>query len=139
QKKCLLRRLLIMRLLENKVALITGAGGGIGEGVARYFVKQGAAVVVAELNPALGEAVVSDLRTQGGRALFFKTDVSDKQNIIDAVQAGEEDFGGVDILVNDAVAPTPNVLMEDKADGMIEQALGSLVWAVGWAIGAAMA
>lgn len=127
-----------MRLLENKVALITGAGGGIGEGVARYFVKQGAAVVVAELNPALGEAVVSDLRTQGGRALFFKTDVSDKQNIIDAVQAAEEHFGGLDILVNNAFAPTPNVLMEDKSDEMLEQTLGTTVWAAWWAMRAAL-
>lgn len=127
-----------MRLLENKVALITGAGGGIGEGVARYFVKQGATVVVAELNEAMGEAVAADLRAQGGQAIFFRTDVSSKQNIADAIQAAVDQFGGLDILVNNAFAPTPNVLLEDKTDEMLEQTLSTTVWAAWWAMRAAL-
>ncbi|MEH6386373.1 MULTISPECIES: SDR family NAD(P)-dependent oxidoreductase [Pseudomonas] len=127
-----------MRLLENKVALITGAGGGIGEGVARYFAKQAAAVVVAELNETMGEAVAADIRAQGGQAIFFKTDVSSKENIAAAVQAAVDEFGGLDILVNNAFAPTPNVLMEDKTDEMLQQTLDTTVWAAWWAMRAAL-
>src|SRR5690554_8090025 len=99
-----------MRLLENKVALITGAGGGIGEGVARYFVEQGAAVVVAELNPALGDAVVSALRAPGGRALFVTSCVSAMQNLVDAVRAAGGRCGGRDRVVTYDLAPPPHQL-----------------------------
>tara|TARA_R110000796_G_scaffold241592_3_gene363312 strand:+ start:13938 stop:14762 length:825 start_codon:yes stop_codon:yes gene_type:complete len=127
-----------MRLLEDKVALITGAGGGIGEGVARYFVKQGASVVVAELNESLGNAVTADLRALGGKALFFKTDVSSKDSINAAIQAAVDEFGGLDTLVNNAFAPTPNVLMEDKTDEMLKQTLDTTVWAAWWSMRAAL-
>ena len=105
-----------MELLKNKVALITGSGGGIGEGVARYFVKQGASVVVSELNEGLGERVAEDLRALGGNAVFVKTDVSSKASIGNAIEAAAREFGGLDVLVNNAFAPTPNVLFEEKTD-----------------------
>jgi NAD(P)-dependent dehydrogenase (short-subunit alcohol dehydrogenase family) len=127
-----------MALLNEQVALITGAGGGIGRGIALNFAKEGAAVVVAELDVASGEAVVAELKALGAKAVFIKTDVCSKADIEAAVQLAVDQFGGLDILVNNAFAPTPNVLLEDKTDAMLEQTLGSTVWAAWWAMKAAL-
>lgn len=127
-----------MALLNEQVALITGAGGGIGRGIALSFAKEGAAVVVAELDVASGEAVVAELRALGAQASFIRTDVSHKADIEAAVQCAVDLFGGLDILVNNAFAPTPNVLLEDKTDDMLERTLGSTVWAAWWAMRAAL-
>jgi 3-oxoacyl-[acyl-carrier protein] reductase len=127
-----------MGLLQERVALITGAGGGIGRGVALSFAKEGAAVLVAELDEHSGAAVAEELRALGARALFVKTDVSCKQDIEAAIQAAVDEFGGLDILVNNAFAPTPNVLLEEKTDAMLEQTLNSTVWAAWWSMKAAL-
>lgn len=127
-----------MALLEQRVALITGAGGGIGRGVALSFAKEGAAVIVAELDPRSGEAVAAEIQALGGRAAFVKTDVTSKEDIEAAIQAAVDQFGGLDILVNNAFAPTPNVLLEEKTDAMLAQTLNSTVWAAWWAMKAAL-
>lgn len=127
-----------MALLTEQVALITGAWGGIGRGIALNFAKEGAAVVVAELDVASGEAVVAELKALGARAVFIKTDVCVKAQVEAAVQLAVDEFGGLDILINNAFAPTPNVLLEDKTDAMLEQTLGSIVWAACWAKRAAL-
>lgn len=126
-----------MGLLQEQVALITGAGGGIGRGVALSFAKQGAAVVVAELDEVSGAAVVEELKAVGAKALFIRTDVTSKADIQAAVDAAVEHFGGLDILVNNAFAPTPNVLLEEKTDEMLERTLNSTVWAGWWSMKAA--
>ncbi|WP_054902885.1 SDR family NAD(P)-dependent oxidoreductase [Pseudomonas sp. NBRC 111131] len=127
-----------MALLNEQVALITGAGGGIGRGIALNFAREGAAVVVAELDEASGEAVVADLKALGARAVFIRTDVCSKTDIEAAVQLAVKEFGGLDILVNNAFAPTPNVVLEDKTDAMLKQTLDSTVWAAWWAMKAAL-
>ena len=91
-----------MGLLEGRIALITGAGGGIGKGVARRFAREGAAVVVAEIDVASGEQVVRELEELGGRALFVRTDVTSKESVVAAVNATASHFGGLDILVSNA-------------------------------------
>ena len=127
-----------MALLNEQVALITGAGGGIGRGIALNFAKEGAAVVVAELDVTSGEAIVAELKALGAQAVFIKTDVCSKADIEAAVQLAVDQFGGLDILVNNAFAPTPNVLLEEKTDAMLEKTLGSTVWAAWWAMKAAL-
>lgn len=94
-----------MKLLQEQVALITGAGGGIGRGVALSFAKAGAAVLVAELDEISGRAVEQELQALGARALFVKTDVTRKVDVEAAIQVAVERFGGLDILVNNAFAP----------------------------------
>lgn len=127
-----------MKLLQDKVALITGAGGGIGRGVARRFVRDGAAVVIAEIDEVTGAAVAQECQALGGRAVFVRTDVMDKASVEAAVAAAVQAFGGLDILVNNAFVPTPNVLLEDKTDEMLQRTLLSTVWASWWAMKAAL-
>ncbi len=84
---------------ENKTAIVTGAGGGIGEAYARALHGEGANVVIAELNEEAGQAVAASL---GERALFVATDVGDPAST-DAMAAATVDaFGGIDHLVNNA-------------------------------------
>lgn len=127
-----------MDLLKDKVALITGAGGGIGRGVARCFAREGAAVLIAELDPVTGAEAELELRQMGARALFVRTDVLSKESVLASIQAAVDSFGGLDILVNNAFVPSENVLLEDKTDAMLERTLTSTVWASWWAMRAAM-
>jgi NAD(P)-dependent dehydrogenase (short-subunit alcohol dehydrogenase family) len=126
-----------MGLLQDKVCLITGAGGGIGRGVARRFAREGAAVVIAELDTTTGAAVAAECEELGARALFLQTDVTKKSSIEAAIQGTVERLGGLDVLVNNAFVPTPNVLLEDKTDAMLDSTLNSCVWATWWAMKAA--
>ncbi|HTR68480.1 MAG TPA: SDR family oxidoreductase [Terriglobales bacterium] len=88
--------------LRNKVAIITGAGRGIGEAVAKSFVAEGAAVVIAEMNEASARKVESDLRQENGSAISVVTDVRDADSVKEMVECTLEAFGRVDILVNNA-------------------------------------
>lgn len=127
-----------MGLLKDKVALITGAGGGIGRGVAHSFAREGAAVVIAEINEETGAQVAREIEELGGRALFVRTDVMQKASVTGAIEAAVAHFGGLDILVNNAFVPTPNVRLEDKTDEMLEQTLTSTIKASWWAMQASL-
>lgn len=127
-----------MGLLSNKVALITGGGGGIGRGVARRFAREGACVVIAEIDVASGQKTVSELEALGGKGLFVHTDILQKNSVLAAIEAAVTHFGGLDILVNNAFVPTPNVRLEDKTDEMLDQTLTSTIRASWWAMRAAL-
>jgi NAD(P)-dependent dehydrogenase (short-subunit alcohol dehydrogenase family) len=103
--------------LKNHVVIVTGAGSGIGRGIALRFAEEGAAVVVAEVNRSQGEAVAQACEQAGGRALFVQTDVSKAADCRALVQKSVDTFGHVDTLVNNAgvnfVKPT---LEMDEAD-----------------------
>jgi NAD(P)-dependent dehydrogenase (short-subunit alcohol dehydrogenase family) len=86
----------------DKVAVVTGAGQGIGEAYAKALAAEGASVVVAELNAEQGARVAGEIEAAGGRAISVTTDVSDEQSCLDMGAAATEAFGGVDYLVNNA-------------------------------------
>lgn len=124
--------------LEGKVAVITGGGMGIGRGIARRFVREGAAVVVAEINDAAGRSTVAELEGLGGRAHFIPTDVSRKGDVEAAIAAAVDQFGSLDILVNNAVRlPTP-VTLAIKTDEMLAEQLQIGIWGAWWGMRAAM-
>ena len=127
-----------MGALQGKVALVTGAGQGIGRGIARRFVRESAVVVVAEINEEAGRRVANELESLGGRALFVRTDVSKKADVQAAVGAATENFGRLDILVNNASRLPAPVVMEKKTDAMLEQQLAVGVWGTWWAMHAAL-
>jgi 3-oxoacyl-[acyl-carrier protein] reductase len=127
-----------MALLDGKTALITGAGGGIGRGIARRFAREGAAVVIAEIDTDSGKAVAAEVDELGGRGLFVKTDVLSKTSLVASIDAAVNRFGGLDILVNNAFVPSENVLLEEKSDELLEQTLTSTIKATWWAMQAAL-
>jgi len=87
---------------ENKVAIVTGAGQGIGETYARRLAAEGAAVVVAEINAEQGQRVADEITATGGRAAFVRVDVSDPASCQALADETQSVFGGVDYLVNNA-------------------------------------
>jgi NAD(P)-dependent dehydrogenase (short-subunit alcohol dehydrogenase family) len=90
--------------LKNKTAVVTGAGSGIGRAIAELFAREGAAVVVADLNEAGGQATVDAVRSAGGRAKLVRCDVSKETDCRAAIDAAVREFGGLNIVVNNAAA-----------------------------------
>src|SRR6266581_2716765 len=101
-----------MDRLKGKVAIITGAGSGIGRAGALLFAAEGAAVAVADINPESGQRVAAKIQENGGRSGFVQTDVGDAASVRNLVARVEETFGGVDILFTNA-ADVPLINFQD--------------------------
>ncbi len=113
-----------MGQLDGKVAIVTGGGSGFGRGVCLEWAKEGALVVVAELNPNSGNAVVEEISGSGGRGLFVQTDVTSAQDCKALVDRAVQTFGRVDVLYNNAAILGPrSVPLHEFDDAVAEKLL----------------
>src|SRR5207247_8529331 len=98
-----------MGRLESKVAIVTGAGSGIGEATARLMAREGASVVVADINGTEAERVAREL----GSAVAAEVDVSDEPSLVRMIGMAVESFGGLDVLHNNATDSSTNAVDTD--------------------------
>ena len=88
--------------IQDKIAIITGAGSGIGEATAIKFAQEGAKVVIAEINSENGKKVADAINSKYGKAVFIETDVAKNESVKLMVDQTVKDFGAPDIMINNA-------------------------------------
>src|SRR5436309_7682771 len=91
-----------MKRLQDKVAIITGGGAGIGKATCELFAEEGAKVVIAERHADTGQAAADGIKKSGGQALFVQTEVANEPSIRNMVAETVHAFGRINILVNNA-------------------------------------
>jgi glucose 1-dehydrogenase len=113
-----------MTRLAGKCAIVTGAANGIGFACARRLAADGAAVALSDINAELGEAAAKKLRDEGARAIFVTTDVTQRAAIDALVNRAVDEFGRLDIMLNNAgVALTASIL--EMSDEIFDKVLAT--------------
>ncbi len=124
--------------LRDRVAIVTGAGQGVGLGVARAFAAEGAQVVVANRSAEKGEAAVAgierDFAAQGASARYVKTDVSHRDSVLAMVDETVKAYGRVDVLVNNATPTGGTARLESMTDEAMHEHMDVNYFACFWAM-----
>ncbi len=107
--------------LQGKSAIITGAGSGFGEGIARRFAAEGASVVVNDIQAAAGERVAAEISAAGGTAIYVRGDVAADTDVASLAEAAVERLGGLDILVNNAGIAQRNAPMLETTEDQFDR------------------
>jgi 3-oxoacyl-[acyl-carrier protein] reductase len=109
--------------VEGKTPIVTGAGSGFGAGIAQTLAREGAAVIVNDVNADGGNRVASQINDAGGRALFVRADVTSAREVQDMVDRAADAFGGLDILVNNAGVSRKRKPMLDVTEDELDRIL----------------
>ncbi|WP_456275724.1 SDR family NAD(P)-dependent oxidoreductase [Bacillus sp. AK128] len=99
--------------LKDKVSIVTGGSSGIGRATAFAFAREGAKVILSDVDERKGLETLEELRAHGNEAIFIKTDVSKEEDIKAMVGAAVEEYGGIDILFNNAGVGNSNVRLAE--------------------------
>ncbi len=119
--------------LRDKVAIVTGAGAGFGEGIAKRFAEEGAAVVVNDIDEAGGARVAGEITVAGGRAVFEAANVAVGADVARLIARAEDSYGGLDILVNNAGVAQRNMAMTEVDEATFDRIFDVNVKALYWA------
>ena len=112
-------------MLQGKVAIITGASQGVGKGIATVLAREGAKVVICNRTPDRGKAVADLIKSGGGEAMAYQADVMKMEEVKGMVEATLKAYGGLHILVNNAVAIPVNVSFAESKEEDWEVDLGA--------------
>jgi len=119
--------------LENKVALVTGAGQGIGRAIALRLARDGADIAIVDLNDEKVQAVADEVQALGRKATTFKADVSNRDEVYAAIDHTEKELGGFDIIVNNAgianVQPIADITSEE-VDKIFKVNVDGVLWGI---------
>jgi NAD(P)-dependent dehydrogenase (short-subunit alcohol dehydrogenase family) len=109
--------------VQDRVAIVTGGGSGIGEGIARALARAGAKVCIADISPEGLERVAGEISASGGTAMGVKTDVSSAESVAAMCRQAVAQFGRIDILVNNAGIIAPEVEIDEMSEATWDKIL----------------
>jgi 3-oxoacyl-[acyl-carrier protein] reductase len=118
--------------LRSKVAIVTGGGSGFGEGIARRFAEEGAAIVIGDINIEAASRVATAISDHSGRAVAVQCDVSRAADFSKLVQTAEQQFHGLDIVVNNAGVPQRNGSLLDVDEATFDRIFSVNVKSLYW-------
>lgn len=123
---------------KTKVALVTGAGQGIGAAIATRLANDGFAVAVADMNTETANKVAEKINSNGGRVLPIVVNVAERDNVFEAVRTTIQELGGLDVLVNNAgLGPTTPIgtITPEQFDKVYHVNVGGVLWGIQAATG----
>jgi NAD(P)-dependent dehydrogenase (short-subunit alcohol dehydrogenase family) len=114
-----------MGKLDGKAAIVTGAGQGIGRGIALMLAREGASIAVVDINRDTAASTAKEINARGGRAVAIRCDVGVRGEADAAIAAAAKAFGTIDILVNDAQHIIGEIKVEEMTDEVVRQSMQS--------------